>query len=277
MKVYISVDAEGISGIFKLTQVLPEKPDYGFLRRMMANDVNAAIRGAVAAGADEILVNDCHNLGDNLVLDQLDCRASLLSGADKPLVMAEGLERGFDAAILVGYHCPKGFKGIISHTFIYGMVLDAKINGVSFGEADMVGHVAGHFGTPLVMVTGDDCLAARCQQLMPGVHTVATKECIGNGTALCRHPSATAVDIEKTAEAAVRGRAQIKPLRVEAPVHLELTLSAATMAQLACNICGFTADPERHNVVHYTGSDFLEVYAAFLAALHQATHFRDLT
>ena len=91
MKVYISVDAEGISGIYKMSQVLPGKPDYSFLRRMMANDVNAAIRGAAAAGADEILVNDCHNLGDNLVLDQLDCRASLLSGADKPLIMAARL------------------------------------------------------------------------------------------------------------------------------------------------------------------------------------------
>lgn len=276
MKVYISVDAEGISGIFKLTQVLPGKPDYSFLRSMMTSDVNAAIRGAAAAGADEILVNDSHNLGDNLVIDQLDPRATLLSGADKPLIMAEGLERGFDAAMLVGYHCPKGFKGIISHTFFYGAVLDAKINGVSFGEADIVGHVAGHFGTPLVMVTGDDCLAARCQQLMPGVHTVATKECIGNGTAICRHPSLTAVDIEKTAEAAVRDRANIKPLRAGSPVRLELTLASATMAQLACNISGFKADPERHNTVHYEGKDFLEVYTAFVSALRQSAYFKDM-
>ena len=276
MKVYISVDAEGISGIFKMSQVLPGKPDYDFLRSMMTSDVNAAIRGATAAGADEILVNDAHNLGDNLLIDQLDLRASLLSGADKPLIMAEGLERGFDAAMLIGYHCPKSFKGVISHTFFYSAVLDAKINGVSFGEADIVGHVAGHFGTPLVMVTGDDCLSARCRQLMPGVHTVATKEYIGNGTALCRHPKLTAADIEKTAEAAVRDRTGIRPLKAGSPVRLELTLASSTMAQLACTVSGFTPDPERDNTVHYVGKDFLEVYTAFVTALRQAAYFKDL-
>lgn len=277
MKVYISVDAEGLSGIFKLSQVIPGNREYEFMRRMMASDVNAAIRGAAAAGADEILVNDCHNLGDNLPIELLDPRAQLLSGADKPLIMAEGLERGFDAAMLIGYHAPKGFKGVVSHTFFYGAVVDAKINGVSFGEGDLVGHVAGYFGAPLVLATGDDCLCARCEQLMPGVHTVVTKEHIGNGSAICRHPSATAADIEKAAEAAVRQRSNIKPLRIDGPVQLDLTLSSATMAQLACNIQGFTPDAERDNLVHYQGKDYLEVYTAFVRALRQAAYFKDNT
>ena len=266
-----------MSGIFKLSQVIPGNRDYELMRRMMANDVNAAVRGAAAAGADEILVNDCHNYGDNLPIEMLDPRAQLLSGADKPLIMAEGLERGFDAAMLIGYHAPKGFRGVVSHTFFYGAVIDVKINGVTFGEGDLVGHVAGHFGTPLVLATGDDCLCARCEKLMPGIHTVVTKECIGNGSAICRHPSATAADIEKAAEKAVRERAQVKPLRLDGPVKLELTLASATMAQLACNIEGFTPDAERHNTVRYEGRDYLEVYTAFVRALRQAAYFKDNT
>ena len=123
---------------------------------------------------------------------------------------------------------------------------------------------------------GDDCLAERCAKLMPGVHSVITKEAIGNGTAICRHPSLTAADIEKTAEAAVRARADIKPLKIEGPIELELTMASSTMAALACNICGFTADAERHNVVRYTGKDFLEVYKAFVKALRQSAYFKDM-
>ena len=112
MKVYISMDAEGISGIFKLGQVMSSDKEYEFARRMMANDVNAAVRGAFNAGAEQVVVNDAHNNGDNLLIDQLDERVDLISGALRPLGMAEGAELGFDAAFLIGYHRRKGGKGV---------------------------------------------------------------------------------------------------------------------------------------------------------------------
>lgn len=273
MRVYISTDAEGITGVFKLSQVIPGDPSYEYFRTMMTSDVNAAIRGAFNAGATEVYVNDSHNMGDNLRLDTLDPRAHLCSGFDKPLIMAEGLERGFDAAMLIGYHSRKGARGTVSHTFFYGALFDARINGVPFGEADFVAHVAGHFGTPLVFLSGDDCVTAYAHEKMPGVETVAVKEYIGNNTALCRNPAETAPEIEAAVERAVRNCKNVKPLTLQGPVTLELTFSCSTQAELACTIGFEPGDVD--NQVRFTADDYFTVYQAFMKALKIGAFFKD--
>ncbi len=275
MKILISADAEGITGIFKKSQVTPGRPDYGQLRSLMAHDVNAAIRGAFEGGATEVVVNDSHNYDDNILLMDLDPRASLMSGTDKPLIMAEGLDQGVDALMLVGYHSRKGAKGVISHTYYYPIVVDTTVNGVHFGEAEFVAHAAGYYGVPTVLITGDDCVTSYTEKQIPGIHTAVVKKVIGNGSAQLYHPQKTGELIEAAAKEAVKGYQTIAPAKLEGPMTLTITFAAATQAVHACKVPGFKMSAEEDNVVSFQCEDYLELYKAFLDALWQAAAFND--
>lgn len=275
MRILISVDAEGITGIHKLMQVLPQGKDYGHLCKMMAHDVNAAIRGAAAAGAAEVIVNDCHSHGDNIAITDLDPRAILYSGFHKPYWMAGGIERGIDALMLVGYHSRKGARGTVSHTIYYNAVWEAAVNGVPFGEGDFVAHAAGYFGIPTILLTGDDCVTAYAKEHMPGIHTVTVKESVKNCAALMYHPDKTGPMIEREAELAVRDCKSIAPLTLEGPLKLEITFSCATQAELAARIPGFHISEEQENKVAYASEDYMELYEAFIDAINMAGTFHD--
>lgn len=275
MKVLISADAEGITGIFKKSQVTPGRPDYGQLRSMMAHDVNAAIRGAFEGGATEVVVNDSHNYDDNIILADLDPRASLMSGTDKPLIMAEGLDQGVDALMLVGYHSRKGARGVISHTYYYPIVLDATVNGVHFGEAEFVACAAGYYGVPTVLITGDDCVTSYTKEQIAGIRTAVVKEVIGNGSAKLYHPQKTAEIIEAAAKEAVSGYRSIAPMKVEGPMTLTITFAAATQAAHACKVSGFCLSEGEENKVTFQCDDYMVLYKAFLDALWQAAAFND--
>lgn len=277
MKLIISVDAEGISGVHKLSQVLPSSRDYPMMCKLMAQDVNAAIRGAAAAGADEIIVNDCHSHGDNIAITDLDSRATLLSGFHKPLWMAEGVDKDADALMLIGYHSRKGAAGIVSHTIYYNQVWEATVNGIPFGEGDFVAHAAGYFGVPTILLTGDDQVTAYAKKHMPGIHTVCVKEMVAAGAAYLYHPEKTKEIIEAAAKEAVGELGSIAPLKLEGPLRLEITFSTATHAALACNVPGVNFSEERDNKVVYTGVDYLQLYQTFINALNMAGTFNEMT
>lgn len=275
MKVLISADAEGITGIFKKSQVTPGRPDYSQFRGLMAHDVNAAICGAFEGGATEVVVNDSHNYDDNLLLADLDPRASLMSGTDKPMIMAEGLDESVDALMLVGYHSRKGAKGVISHTYYYPIVSEATVNGVPFGEAEFVACMAGYYGIPTVLITGDDCVTSYTGKQIPGIRTAVVKKVIGNGSAQLYHPERTGEMIRAAAKEAVENCRSIAPMKVEGPMTLTITFAAATMAAHACKVTGFTLSGEAENKVVYRCDDYLALYKAFLDALWQAAAFND--
>lgn len=275
MRVLISVDAEGITGIHKLMQVLPAGKDYGHLCKMMAHDVNAAINGAFAAGATEVIVNDCHSHGDNIIITDLDSRAILYSGFHKPLWMAGGLEKDVDALMLVGYHSRKGARGTVSHTIYYNAVWEATVNGVPFGEGDFVAHAAGYMGVPTVLLTGDNHVCAYAKERMPGIHTAVVKESMGACAAMLYHPDQTGPMIESEAQAAITDIKNIPPLKLEGPLKLEITFATATQADLACRIHGFQISPERENKVVYLSEDYMDLYEAFIDALNMASTYSD--
>ena len=276
MRVLISVDAEGISGVHKLSQVLPTSRDYPMVCKLMAQDVNAAVAGAAAAGADEIIVNDCHSHGDNIAVTDVDPRVTLLSGFHKPFWMAEGCDRDVDAMMLIGYHSRKGAAGIVSHTIYYNQVWEASVNGVPFGEGDFVAYAAGYFGVPTVLLTGDDQVTACAKARMPGIYTVTVKEMVAAGAAYLYHPEKTRKEIEKTAEEAVRACSRIKPLKMEESLELKITFATATHAALACNVEGFRVT-DRDNQVLWQGADYMKMYFAFINAINMAGTFQDMT
>jgi D-amino peptidase len=177
-RVYISVDMEGISGINGDDQTSSGAAEYGRARKLMAEDANAAIRGAFDGGATEVLVNDSHGGQRNLLPEDLDPRARLISHSFKRYGMMEGLDETFDAALFVGYHAKaEAPRGLFAHTGS-GVVRDLQINGRSVGEGGMNAALAAWYGVPVVMVSGDDVAVAEVKESVPGVRGVVVKRAI---------------------------------------------------------------------------------------------------
>lgn len=177
-KVYISVDMEGISGINGDDQTAPGGAEYGRARKLMAEDANAAIRGAFEGGATDVLVNDSHGFQRNLLPEDLDPRARIISHTFKRHGMMEGLDETFDAIIFVGYHAKADSpRGVFAHTGS-GVVKDLQINRRSMGEGGMNAALAQWYGVPVVMVTGDDVAVEQQKESVPGVRGVVVKRAI---------------------------------------------------------------------------------------------------
>ncbi|KQL45089.1 aminopeptidase [Brevibacillus choshinensis] len=232
MKVFISVDMEGISGVIDDTDVDVGKKNYEYCRRLLTQDVNAAIEGALEAGATEILVNDSHDTMKNVILDELNPQAQLISGFKKPFLMMEGIDENFDAAFFIGYHGKAGTtNGILNHT-LSGKIQRLFLNGKEVGEAGLNASLAAAFGVPVVLVTGDTQTAAEVEVDIPGVFTVAVKEGKGTNTGRCLHPSVTRKMIKEKAKEALQHSKNIKPLPIETSYTLEVEFKTTMSAQM---------------------------------------------
>lgn len=177
-KVYISVDMEGISGISGDDQLSAGGAEYGRSRKLMVEDANAAIRGALAAGATDILVNDSHGGQRNLLSEDLHPKARLISHSFKRHGMMEGLDETFDAILYIGYHAKAETPaGLFAHTGS-GVVRDLEINGQSVGEGGLNSALAAWYGVPVVLVTGDDVAVRQVQETAPGARGVYVKRAI---------------------------------------------------------------------------------------------------
>jgi D-amino peptidase len=231
-KVFISVDMEGISGISGSDQLSATGAEYNRSRTLMADDVNAAIRGARAGGATTIVVNDSHGSMRNLRLEDLDPAASLISHNFKRYGMVEGLDETFDAAIFVGYHAKAGSPtGLFAHTGS-GVVADVRVNGRSVGEGGLNTLVAMWYGVPVVLVTGDDVAVKQVAEVATAARTVAVKRAINARAAELKPLAQVHREIEAAAHDAVAAAARTKPVRtplykVEVQLHDLLIPEAA--------------------------------------------------
>src|SRR5688572_26319842 len=198
-KVFISADMEGISGISASDQLSAAGAEYGRSRKMMADDVNAAIRGARAGGATAIVVNDSHGSMRNLRLEDLDPGVRLISHSFKKSGMMEGLDDSFDAVIFVGYHAKAGHPGgLFAHTGS-GVVRDVRVNGQSLGEGGLNTTVAAWYGVPVALVTGDDVAVKQVAEVATSAKTVAVKRAINPRAVELRPFKDVHVDIERAA------------------------------------------------------------------------------
>lgn len=207
MNVYISADIEGVTGVVTWKQCgAPDGScyDWAFARRMMTHDVNAAIRGARAGGARRIVVKDSHNVGLNLLIDELEPGVELISGTRPgPGGMMEGIDQTFDKAFLVGYHGMAGSTdGVMEHT-ISGRVHRLWIDGEQQGEMGLSAFEAASHGVPIVLAISDDKGVAEAKSLIPGIVTATTKFGMGRFMARLRHPSETGTEIESAAQASL--------------------------------------------------------------------------
>jgi D-amino peptidase len=212
-KVYISVDMEGISGINGDDQTAAGQAEYARGRKLMVEDANAAIRGAFAGGATEVLVNDSHGSQRNLLPEDLDSRARLISHSFKRHGMMEGLDESFDSVLFIGYHAKASApRGLFAHTGS-GVVRDLQLNGVSIGEGGMNAAMAAWYGVAVALVTGDDTAIDEVKAIAPGVRGVVVKRAI-NTRAVEMLPLAEARRlIESGAKEAVAAAKKPAPLR----------------------------------------------------------------
>lgn len=266
MKVYISADMEGVSGVVDPSQTDPALPEYARARKLMLGEVNAAVEGALAAGADEVLVNDSHWNMRNLMIEDLHPAAVLLSGAPKPFSMMTGIDSTFDAAFFMGYHARAGSAAAsIDHTYNGpDIVQDVWLNGVAIGEYGLNGALAGYFGVPVALITGDQTVCAQAKELLgEHVETVVVKEAIGRAAAKNLHPSHVHDLIRAGAERALKQRHE--PFVVKPPITLRLALARTLQAERCVLIPNVKRIAPR--VVEFTLDDYAAVFNLFRALL----------
>lgn len=263
MKVLISVDMEGITGIVRGTQVDKGKDGYSEAAQLMIGDANAAVAGAFDGGADEVVVTDAHDTSTNLLIAGLDPRATLFSGPDLPLSMMHGVE-GCGLALLVGYHAMMGTTAaVLDHTYS-DICHRVTLNGREVGEVGISAALAGHFGVPVGLVTGDRAVCREAVALLPGIETVAVKHGEARNGALCLPPERSTALIRQAAEAAVRRAAEFRPWRPELPVEFTIEFLTSQMADRAA-LYPFARRDGRTIIVR--GQDVLEAFRAFLTVV----------
>jgi D-amino peptidase len=203
MHVLISADMEGATGVTCPEDVAPGTGRWEYCRALLASDVNAAVAGFAAAGADQVTVNEAHASMRNLPLLALDERAVTIVGRHKRFGMMEGVDAGPDAVAFVGYHAGAGHQGVLSHTYLGTTIVGVLVNGAPASEGRMNSLLAAEFGVPVVLVTGDDLTCEDAAGWAPGAERVAVKRCIDRYTAACLPPARTAVMIRKAASASL--------------------------------------------------------------------------
>jgi len=227
MRIFISVDMEGISGIEKVEEIFRGMPAYQTFRQIMAGDVNAAIQGAIDGGATEIVVADSHGYMCNIRPKDLHRKARLRSGMQRVLCQFKGFSHRFDAAFFVGYHSKAGTAdGILSHTWIPAFK-DVRVNGLSVGEYGLNGYLVGSFGVPVILLTGGDKTVEQAKPVLGEIEYVAVKKSLGyfRGEHLpIRESHARILEAAKRAVGRFPRRRPTPP-RAELPVTFELDLT----------------------------------------------------
>jgi len=264
MKVFLSTDMEGTAGVVDWEQCIGDGPEVAAGRRLLLAEVNAAIEGALAGGATEIVVNDSHSTMRNLPARELAGGASYISGRHKPLYMMQGLDGGFDAVLFISYHGSVGAAAGLSHTYNPRAVVEARLNGTVTGEAGINALVAAHYGVPVVLVTGDRCACEETAALIPGVHCAVVKEHVSRVAAHSLHPDRACALIQDTATTAVAAAPGAEPPPLASAV-LEISVRTTDIAEAAAWVRGVERIGSRE--LRFTGDDPLSVYRSFCAAI----------
>ncbi len=258
LKVYISADMEGVTGMVSGSQVSSSGRDYSVGRELMIAETNTAIAAAFEAGATEVVVNDSHGSQTNLLPTKIDRRAVLITGSPKPLGMMQGIDGSFDAVIFIGYHARAStVSGVLDHTFS-GQLKHVRLNGQEVGEYGLNGSLAGHFGVPVVFISGDEAVLEQARELIPGIEGVAVKEAIGVTAARTLHPEEARERIAAGIKAALARRKGIQPVRLSQPVTLEIELARTSQADNAMLVPGMERISGR--VVSYTAPNMVVAY-----------------
>jgi len=271
LKVFISVDMEGISGIVHGDQTTPGTAEYADGRKWMAEDVNAAVEGALEAGATEVVVNDSHGSMRNIDPDDLHPRAILISGTPKPLSMMQGIDASFAACLLIGYHAKAGTENaILDHTISGSVVRAIKVNGVELPELGLNALIAGYYGVPVILVSGDTAVCRQAGEVLgKDVVTVAVKEAYGRLAAKLLPMAEARQLIGAGVKDALAKRSAIKPFKMTAPYNFELAYHVSAQADMGAMLLPNVKRVDARTLA-FTANDYIEGFRTLRALISLA-------
>ncbi|NUS64965.1 MAG: M55 family metallopeptidase [Saccharothrix sp.] len=231
MRILVSADMEGATGVTWTDDVLPGTEPWQRFRRLFTRDVNACVEGLFAGGADDVLVNEAHNNQRNLLLEELDQRARMLTGRHKPLSMMQGIDTGVDGVVFLGYHAGAGEEGVLAHTYLENQITGVWLDGVPASEGRLNAALAAEHGVPVLLVTGDDRTCADAASYAPDAQLVEVKECVSRYAAICKPPAVTQPLITTAARHATRRAVRHDPRPT--PHRIEVEFDATHLAAAA--------------------------------------------
>jgi D-amino peptidase len=266
LKVYIAADMEGIGGVSTWdVQAESRGREYEKFRQLMTQEVNAAVAGAFDAGAAEVLVSDSHGDAQNIDVEALDKRAQLIRAWPRPLLMMEGIDSTFGAAVLVGYYASQGrYPAVLAHNLNSQRIMEIKYNGTVLPDAGLAAAIAGEYGVPVVFVSGDQAVADEMKQLVGPIETAEVKHAIGFYAATMMHPETARQLIREGVKRGLERRGQMKPYRLARPIKVQVTFKQTVNAE----VVSYFPEVERVNgdTIAFTGHDMTEV-SRFLSAI----------
>lgn len=258
MKIYISADMEGVVGVVTNEQLGPQGFEYQRFREFMTQEVNAAIEGAFAAGATEIVVSDSHGNGQNLLLEKLPTNVLLVRAWPRPLMMMQGIDETFAGAIFIGYHAgTTNPQGVRAHTISSARLADVQLQGVSVSEAGLNAAIAGHFNVPVIMVSGDDVVVKETTALLGDVEGAVVKWASGFHSAKTLMPEASYQLIREKVKKAVSRIKEFKPYKLKAPIRLDVRFKNYRPSELLAYL-SIVERTDAHSI-RFTGKDMIEV------------------
>ncbi|MEO7085884.1 MAG: M55 family metallopeptidase [Gemmatimonadaceae bacterium] len=260
LKVYISADMEGITGVVSADQLSPAGFEYQKAREWMTAEVLAAIQGAREAGATEFVVSDSHGNGESLLLEKFptDVPVTLVRSFPRPLGMMEGIDSSFAAVIFIGYHAATtSLTGVRAHTISSALLTRIALNGTPQSEAGINAAIAAHFGVPVVMITGDDVIVVETKQRLGNLEGVAVKRAIGFHSAATMMPETAQAMIRAHAKTAVMRRAEMKAYSMTTPVTVDVSFKNYRPVELL----GYLSNVQRidAHTVRLVARDMIEV------------------
>jgi D-amino peptidase len=272
MKILIATDMEGITGVTIWDQVTPGHSEYTRFRKLMTQDVNAAVRGACEAGADEVIIADGHWHGSNILVEELHPRARLNTGSPSPFSMMQGIDETIDAVMFVGYHARNGSpNAILDHTWSSKTVANVWLNDILTGEYGLNAAVAGHFGAPVILVSGDQTACAQVSELLGDVETAVVKEATSRFAAECLTPQVAQELICESARRAVERLAQgevPEPFVLGSPITVTVEFFTSDMADRATRMPFTRREGTR---VSFTAEEMESAYNGFRAMVMLAS------
>ncbi len=257
-KIYISADMEGVVGVVTGDQLGPSGFEYQRFRGFMTQEVNTAIEAAFEGGATEVVVSDSHGNGENLLLEQLPDNVVVIRSWPRPLSMMEGIDASFDGVIFLGYHTSTtNTRGVRAHTLSSARLTAVRLNGQAMAEAGINAAIAGHFGVPIILVTGDDAIVEETTALLGDVEGAVVKWALGFHSAKTLTPEAAYAVIREKAKAAMARIQDFKPYRLDGPIQLEVSFKNDRPVE----VLAYLPIVERidAHTIRFVGKDMIEV------------------
>lgn len=258
LKIYISADMEGVVGAVTGEQLGPGGFEYERFREFMTAEVNACIDAARAAGATEFLVSDSHGNGQNLLIERMPDDVMIVRSWPRPLAMMEGIDDTFDGVIFLGYHASTAnTRGVRAHTMSSANITGLRLNGIEMTEGSMNAAIAGHFGVPVIMVSGDDVAVAENQVLIGDIEGAVVKWAKGFHSAQTLTPEAAYEVIRTRTASAISRIDDFSPYVLETPIELELSLKHYQPVELL----SYLPNVEKVNshTIRYVGEDMIDI------------------